>query len=148
MRYILWVLLTVVFWFGSITNIAKAADPSKTLWIDCSAGKLVNWQCTVSYNDLIGKKSEAGDSLSDPVQFLQDIFLTATMFISVLCSIWLIYSWYLYVMWWYDSKKVDQAKKWFSYSLIWLLITIFSVVIVRLAQYFATWNFPWWGNGW
>ena len=147
MRYVLWVLIAMVFGFGSIINIAKA-EPSKTLWINCDGGKLVNWQCTFNYNELIGKKAEAGDSLSDPVQFLQDIFLTATMFISVLCSIWLIYSWYLYVMWWYDSKKVDQAKKWFSYSLIWLLITIFSVVIVRLAQYFATGNFPWWGNGW
>ena len=148
MRYVLWVLIAMVFWFGSIINIAKA-EPSATLGIDCAWDKLVNWQCKFDFNAMIWKKAEAWDSLSDPVQFLQDIFLTATMFISVLCSIWLIYSWYLYiVMWWNDTKKVEQAKKWFSYSLIWLLITIFSVVIVRLAQYFATWNFPWWWNWW
>lgn len=127
-------------------SYAQGPTPSKTLWIDCSHDKLTSWQCTFNFDELMGRKTplyEDTATTSSIVQLLQDVFLTATMFISVLCGIWLVYAWYLYIMWWNDVKKTDQANKAFRYSLIWLLITIFSVVIVRAIQYIASWKF-WW----
>ncbi len=146
-KLIKYIYISSIIVILSIIVISKTnAEPSKTLGINCDGDKLVNWNCTFDINAMIWKEIKPWEvsSLNDPKQFLQDIFFTSTMFITVLASLWLIYSGYNYIMaWGVDAKKLDEAQKWIKYSLIWVLIVIFSVVIVRVIQFIAAWRSLW-----
>jgi heme/copper-type cytochrome/quinol oxidase subunit 2 len=76
---------------------------------------------------------------ADTKNFVQDIILTATTFIWTVVVISLIVSWLLLVFAWADEKLAQKWKNWIKFSLIWLVIVLFSYVIIQIIQYIARW---------
>jgi len=70
-----------------------------------------------------------------PKDFLTDLVSWATFFIGTIVTIALIYSALLLIFWWWDEKQIWRAKDGIKYSLIGLLLVIFSYTIVRVIQY-------------
>ncbi len=69
--------------------------------------------------------------------FTKDIFLSATFFIGTVITFALVYSWLLIVMWGASESQVQKWKDWVKWSLIWLVIIIFSYTIIRWIQFVA-----------
>jgi hypothetical protein len=107
--------------------------------ISCNEDQLVNGQCKLSIYDTLGIRKSVGNE-SDPTSvglFVQDIVLSATMFIGTLVTIALIVSGLMYIFAASSGKSPDNAKKGIVNSLIGLLIVVSSYVIIRLVQYIA-----------
>ena len=100
---------------------------------------MLDGTCEFRYNKLIGIKEDLSDEeANDPNLFVADIFLSATFFIWTLAFLGIIISGLkMIVQWWTDPKKSADAMKWIKYSLISLIIVIFSYTIIRLIQYFV-----------
>jgi hypothetical protein len=69
--------------------------------------------------------------------FVQDVLLSATLFIGTIITIALIYSGIMYIMAGVDGKDPSKAKNGITYSIIGLLLVISSYTIIRLVQYIA-----------
>lgn len=114
--------------------------------ISCTSEQMLAWQCQFDYNKLVGiKGSKDGwydpTVANDPNLFVADIFLAATFFIGTIAFLWIIISWLKMIFqWWQDSKKAADAIKWIKYSLIGLIIVVFSYTIIRVIQYFVWWK--------
>lgn len=99
-------------------------------WIDCDWGRLVNWQCSYNIYEslwLWGKNDEA-------TPFLQDAVNWVTMFIWTVVVISLVVSGFLYAIAWADESMAEKWKSWIKYSLIWLILVIFSYTFVLALQ--------------
>lgn len=107
--------------------------------IKCSTTQMLAGNCEFHYNKLVGIKKDLDESeANDPNLLVADIVLAATFFIGTLAFLWIIISWLKMIFqWWTDPKKASDAMKWIKFSLIWLLIVIFSYTIIRLVQYFV-----------
>lgn len=107
--------------------------------VDCDPSKIVAWwDCTINTNELLGIKQNGTDTdtRNDAGIFVQDVFLGATFFIWTLVTIALVRSGLkLIFSWGTDPKASADAKKGIQYSLIGLVLVIFSYTIVRLIQY-------------
>ena len=73
-----------------------------------------------------------------PTSFLTDLVSWATFFIGAIVSIALIYSALLLIFGWWDEKQIARGKDGIKYSLIGLILVIFSYTIVRIIQYVGT----------
>lgn len=106
--------------------------------IDCEPEDVLKWNCTINTDQLLGIKQNGSNisSRNDAGLFVQDVFLGATFFIWTLVTIALVRSGLKMIFsWGTDPKAYDEAKKWVKYSLIGLVLVIFSYTIVRLIQY-------------
>jgi hypothetical protein len=100
---------------------------------------LLNGQCKFNIYDTLGiRKSvrDQGDATSVGL-FVQDIVLSATMFIGTVVTIALIVSALMYIFAGASGKDPSKAKKGISTSLIGLVIVASSYFIIRLLQYLA-----------
>lgn len=108
-----------------------------TIWQEC----LLNWQCKFNVYDALGIRQ----SIRNPWDqtsvwlFVQDIVLSATMFIGTVITISIIVSWLMWIFAWASGKDPSKAKSWLVNSIIWLLLVISSYMIIRLVQYIAKW---------
>lgn len=107
--------------------------------IKCSTDQMLAGQCEFHYNELVGIKTDLSEEeANDPNIFVADIFLAATFFIGTLAFLWITISWLKMIFqWWTDPKKAADAMKGIKYSLIGLVIVIFSYTIIRVIQYFV-----------
>ncbi len=107
--------------------------------IDCDPSTITAWwDCTINTNELLGIKQNGTNTESDSNIgiFVQDIFLGATFFIWTLVTIALVRSGLKMIFGWgTDPKAYDEAKKGVKYSLIGIVLVIFSYTIIRLIQY-------------
>ncbi len=74
----------------------------------------------------------------EPTNFLTDLVSWATFFIWAIVSIALIYSALLLIFGWGDEKQIARGKDGIKYSLIGLVLVIFSYTIVKIIQYVGT----------
>jgi hypothetical protein len=110
-------------------------------WIKICPKCLLNGQCWYNvYDTLWIRKSvrETGDPTSVWL-FVQDIVLSATMFIGTVVTLAIVISWFMWIMAGASGKDPSKAKSWLINSIIWLVIVICSYMIVRLVQYIAKW---------
>lgn len=106
--------------------------------IKCTTDEMLAGQCEFRYNELVGIKStkDTTDDPNDPNLFVADVFLSATFFIWTLSFLGIVVSGLkMIIQWWTDPKKSADAMRWIRYSLIALIIVIFSYTIMRLIQY-------------
>lgn len=107
--------------------------------ISCSQEQLVQGQCKLNIYDTLGIRNTArntGEATSVGL-FVQDIVLSATMFIGTLVTVALIVSGLMYIFAASSGKDPANAKKGIIGSLVGLLIVVSSYVIIRLVQYIA-----------
>ena len=100
---------------------------------------LLNGQCKFNIYDTLGIRKSVRDN-GDPTSvglFVQDIVLSATMFIWSVVTLGLIVSGLMYIFAAASGKDPSKAKKGISSSLIGLLIVSCSYFIIRLVQYIA-----------
>lgn len=106
------------------------------LWINADSECLVSWQCWMqTYKVLWIRWWES----ANPSSFVADIFLWATMFIWVIVTISLVISWIMLIFAAWDEKYAERWKSWVKYSIIWLLLVIFSYSIIRWIQLISWW---------
>lgn len=107
---------------------------SNTAWITCSPAQLKNGTCTFNPNEALDIKRWQANTSVDV--FVQDIVLSWTFFIGTVMAVALMYSGWLFI----TAKDDSAAAKWkngIKWSVIWLLLVIFSYTIIRLVQYIA-----------
>lgn len=108
-----------------------------TIWPKC----LLNGQCKFNIYDALGIRTSVrneGDPTSVGI-FVQDIVLSATMFIGTIVTIAIIVSGLMWIFAWASGKDPTKAKSWLINALIGLLIVVSSYLIIRLVQYIAKW---------
>ena len=104
--------------------------------INCDETQLVNGQCSLNIYETIGIREELSpDDRSSFDVFINDIILWATFFIGTIVTISLIVSGLMFVFAGADEKAADTGKKGIKYSLIGLLLVIFSYSLIRLLQF-------------
>lgn len=108
-----------------------------TNWIDCDKDKLVTWQCKLETYKLLKIKGERNAS-SD--EFIQDAISWTVFFIGSIVALALVYSAILLIFAWWNQSTASKWKAWIKYSIIWLLLVIFSYAIIRTVQYISTWQ--------
>ncbi len=126
--------------WGNTNNPWQTASES-VMGISCSQEQLVQGQCKLNIYDTLGIRNTArnpGESTSVGL-FVQDIVLSATMFIGTLVTVALIVSGLMYIFAASSGKDPANAKKGIIGSLVGLLIVVSSYVIIRLVQYIAKW---------
>lgn len=111
------------------------------MWIDINQQCLINWQCKFDIYQTLGiRQSLPRETRSSPWIFIQDIILSATFFVGTLITWVLIISWLLFVFAGAKPDLQSKAKKWVTWSLIWLLFVVWSYAFVRLIQFLVTWG--------
>lgn len=105
-------------------------------WINLDSDCLIHWQCSMDTYELLNIRDWEE---ANPTWFVNDIITWATMFIWVLVTITLVVSWFLFILAWWDEKMAERWKSWAKYSLIGLLLVIFSYTIIRAIQFLAAW---------
>lgn len=125
----------------NITNTeTPTTTPSKNIMgITCNEDQLVNGQCKLNIYDTLGIRKSVRDE-GDPTSvglFVQDIILSATLFIGTLVTITLIVSGLMFIFAASSGKDPANAKKGIVGSLVGLLLVVSSYVIIRLVQYIA-----------
>jgi len=127
------------WWNNTWWNNTWSSSPTSIMGITCDQDQLVNGQCKLNIYDTLGIRKSVRDKW-DPTSvglFVQDIILSATMFIGTLVTIALIVSWLMFIFAASSGKDPADAKKGIMGSLIGLLLVVSSYVIIRLIQYIA-----------
>ena len=126
--------------WGSMINWECIVNNAWNMWINMNQTCLINWQCKFDiYQTLWIRQSMPAETRSSPWIFIQDIILSATFFVGTLITWVLIISWLLFVFAWINGNLAAKAKKWITWSLIWLLFVVWSYAFVRLIQFLITW---------
>ncbi len=103
--------------------------------INISSDCLAKGTCSLSIYNTLKIREEVTDNSAKV--FVQDIFLSATFFIGSMAVIWLIVSGMLMVFGGGSESMYEKGKKWFKYSIIGLLLVIFSYTMIRVVEYIA-----------
>ena len=101
--------------------------------INMDVNSMKDWTATFSINEALG----LGKKNNDPVFFLQDVVLWASLFIWTVVTVALIVSWLLYIFSWASSSLKSKAQNWMKYSLIGMVIVMSSFIIIRMVQFLA-----------
>ncbi len=105
-------------------------------WIDVDEETLPSGQGRMQFYETLWIR---GWDDADPWAFIQDIFQWATMFIWVFVTIALIVSGLMLIFAWWDEKMAEKWKTGIYYSIIGLLLVIFSYAIIRVVQIISAW---------
>ncbi|UFX83249.1 pilin [Candidatus Absconditicoccus praedator] len=116
----------IIFFIGGYT----LAEDGINLDSDC----LIHGQCSMDTYELLNIRD--GEE-ANPTGFVNDIITGATMFIGVLVTITLVVSGFLFILAGGDEKMAERGKSGAKYSLIGLLLVIFSYTIIRAIQFLA-----------
>lgn len=106
-------------------------------WIDCDPERMKTGQCEMHVYETLGIKDGASNTTFDV--FVADAVQWLTFFIWTVVTIGLVVSSLMLIMAGYDEKMQEKWKKWFKYSIYWLLLVIFSYTIIRVIQFLAKW---------
>ncbi len=103
---------------------------------------LTNGNCTRDIYDTLNIREEQADVDGNTFEFfVQDIFLSATFFIGTILAFSLIYSGFKIIMgWWGNDSMVEEGKSGVKWSIVWLVLVMFSYTIIRAVQFVAQGN--------
>lgn len=130
-------------WTYNVSNqscsISSWSSPTSVMGITCDENSLVNGQCKLNIYDTLGIRQSTRNTWDQTSvgQFVQDVVLSATMFIGTLVTVALIASGLMFIFAASSGKDPANAKKGIVWSLVGLLIVVSSYVIIRLVQYIA-----------
>jgi amino acid permease len=63
---------------------------------------------------------------------LGNIISTLIEYVGVVSVVSIILSWFMMLLSWGDEEKVNKAKKWIVYSLIWVFVSLSSFWIIKI----------------
>ena len=109
---------------------------SDDFWIKADEDCLVKWQCGMKVYEMLWIR---GKQEANPGEFITDVFTGATFFIWVVVTIALVVSALMLIFAAGDEKFAEKWKSWIKYSIIWLLLVIFSYSIIKLIQLLSAW---------
>ena len=118
-----------------MSNIFVEEVYAQWAWIECTPDLMKQWQCTLDTNSLVWIHTSYGSM----DEFVADAFHWATYFIGTVTTLWIIASGLMLIMAWANESMHSKWKTWLKFSIIWLLLVIFSYSAVRLIQYLAKW---------
>jgi hypothetical protein len=110
---------------------------SDSVWLNVNSGCLTNWQCSMNVNELLNVNTNSSHSAKF---FVQDVIFWTTMFIWTIVTVSLVVSWLMLIFAWWNESMWQNWKNGIKYSIIWLLLVMFSYTIIRLVQYLAMWK--------
>jgi len=117
------------------------ADDTTVMGMTIGQKCLLNGQCKFNIYDALGIRKSVRATW-DPTSvgiFVQDIVLSATMFIGTIVTIAIIVSGLMRIFAGASGKDPTKAKSWLINAIIGLLIVVSSYLIIRLVQYIAKW---------
>ncbi|HNG97651.1 MAG TPA: hypothetical protein PLW93_05255, partial [Candidatus Absconditabacterales bacterium] len=125
----------LLFLFFFMVTMIRLAGNS----LNCTTDELIQGTCSFDYNKTVGIKKDANpDEVNDPNLLVADVVLGATFFIGTIAFLGIVVSGLQMIFQGgTDPKKAADAMKGVKYSLIGLVIVIFSYTIIRLIQYFV-----------
>ena len=109
----------------------NARNAGITLDNDC----LTKWSCRLDIYQTLGIREDSPENSTQI--FVQDAILGATFFIGTMATIGMIISGLMTVFAGADESMYAKGRKWFVYSIIGLLLSIFSYTLIRFIQYIA-----------
>lgn len=104
-------------------------------WININDTCLQDGTCSLNIYQTLNIREDT--QANNAQTFVQDIFLWATFFIGTLAAIWFIVSGMTMVFGGASEAMYEKGKKWFKYSIIGILLVVFSYSIIRLIEYIA-----------
>lgn len=80
----------------------------------------------------------ASDNISkkDFFSFIWNMISESIKYVAVIAVISLIISWMMYITSWWEDEKIKKAKKWITWSLVWVIISTSAWAIINLANSF------------
>ena len=112
-------------------------EDQNIMWMTIGPKCLLNGQCKFNIYDALGIRTSVRNE-NDPTSvgiFVQDVVLSATMFIGTIVTIAIIVSGLMRIFAGASGKDPTKAKSWLINALIGLLIVVSSYLIIRLVQY-------------
>lgn len=117
-----------------MTQVYAQGDAGIGLSNEC----LTDGSCTLSIYETLQIREESQENNLETL--VQDTFLAATFFVGTMAAIGLIISGLVMVFGGADESMYEKGKKGFKYSVIGLLLVIFSYTIIRFVQWIAQGN--------
>lgn len=107
-------------------------------WIELTNTCLQNGSCSLNIYETLNIRQDVINN--DAQTLVQDLFLASTFFIGTLAAIGFIVSGMLMIFGGASESMYEQGKKWFKYSIIGILLVVFSYSLIRLVEYIAQWR--------
>ncbi len=120
----------------TLENQIILAD-SDNAGIDCDSDKITKWSCSLKIYDTLHIREWNADN--DPDVFVQDVIEWTTFFIWTIIVVSLVISGIIFITAGADQWQANKWKQWIKYSVIWLLLVIFSYAIIKLIETFVQW---------
>lgn len=127
-------LMSYVHAQGAQTPQSSQRNAGITLDNTC----LTNGTCRLDIYQTLGIREDSPENSTQI--FVQDAILGATFFIGTVATIGMIIAGMMTVFAWADEGMYAKGKKGFLYSIIGLLLSIFSYTLIRFIQYIAQGN--------
>ncbi len=109
-------------------------------WVNIGTSCLNDGSCTRDIYDTLNIREDIPQDENTFEYFTQDIFLSATFFIGTVVTFALVFSWLLITLWWASEGTVQRGKDGVKWSLVWLVLVMFSYTIIRGVQFIAQGN--------
>lgn len=120
------------------TTTPTTTSSSTQVWISCTKDQLLYGQCKLNVYDTLGIRKSDGDTSVGI--FVQDIVLSATMFIGTIVTIAIVVSGLMFVFGWANPELQSKAKKGLINAIIGLVIVMSSYFVIRLIQFIVKWE--------
>lgn len=69
-------------------------------------------------------------------EFIWNLISYWIRYVAVVAVISLVLSWFMYLLSWWEDEKVKKAKKWITWSLVWVLLSVSAWSIINLVNQF------------
>lgn len=117
-------------------------------WLTITQDCLKDGSCRMELFQTLKIREESPDN--SPETFVQDVFLGATFFIGTMATFGIIYGGLTMILGWSDEGKMAEGRKWLKYSIIGLILVIFSYSFIRVVEYITqgeeVWYAPYWDH--
>ena len=73
------------------------------------------------------------------LEIITSLIWEAIQFVALIAVIALIISGIMYLVSWWDDEKANKAKRWITWSLVWVIISISAWWIINMLNKFTIW---------
>lgn len=120
MKKILYIILWILFTF---TQVFWAKLDVVCNWLPWCKNESALWTKTVIWNNTF-------------FTFLWKVISEWIKYVAVISIFSLMFAWVLYITSAWKDEKFDQAKRWITYSIIWVIISMSWWALVNLLNMF------------
>ena len=115
--FIIFALLFFTFW--SLDFVFSAWPTVNCEWLPgCNGWTTEDWKTAITW-------------------FLGSLVADIISYIAVVAVISVMFGWIMYLLSWWEEEKVNKAKKWIIWSLVWVFLSVSAYWIVNFISKFS-----------